>query len=118
METRLIDANSILENLKTEVDNIPKRTNYTIGIADGLGYAIAAIECAQTVGGYISCKTKMPEGGQHVLICTGMKKLFVAVYNAPANMFMQRVHSTIHSWYANEVTHWMPLPQLPKEITE
>ena len=62
---------------------------------------------------WIPCKAKMPEDGQRVLICTGMKKLFVAAYNASAHMFMQRAHSTLHSWYDDEVTHWMPLPEPP-----
>lgn len=63
---------------------------------------------------WIPCSERMPEDGQRVLICTGMRKMFVAAYNASAYMFMQRVHSTLHTWYSEEVTHWMPLPEPPK----
>ena len=48
-DVRLIDANTVMSKLKAEVDNIPKRTNYPIGIADGISYAMASIDCAPTV---------------------------------------------------------------------
>lgn len=48
-DVRLIDANIVMSKLKAEVDNIPKRTNYPIGIADGISYAMATIDCAPTV---------------------------------------------------------------------
>lgn len=48
-DVRLIDANIVMSKLKAEVDNIPKRTNYPIGIADGISYAMATIDCAPRV---------------------------------------------------------------------
>ena len=48
-EVRLVDANSILKKLKSELDGIQRETNYPIGIADGVSFAIATIDTAPTI---------------------------------------------------------------------
>lgn len=63
--------------------------------------------------GWIPCRERMPEDGQRVLICTGMRKMFVAEFDSTGNIFRQRIHQTCHTWYMEEVAHWMPLPEPP-----
>lgn len=48
-DVRLVDANSILKKLKSELDGIQRETNYPIGISDGLSFAMATIDTAPTI---------------------------------------------------------------------
>lgn len=104
---RPIDADDLQKSLNNYVFSDPTCPMHIAATVDQY------IDFAPTVGGWIPCSEKMPEDGQRVLICSSMKKMFVAAYNASAHMFTQRVHSTVHAWYANEITHWMPLPEPP-----
>lgn len=65
--------------------------------------------------GWIPCSERMPEDGQHVMIYTALRKNFVVAYDCSAHMFRQRIRHIIHSWYAEEITHWMPLPESPNK---
>ena len=72
-------------------------------IADGL------IEHGVTVQEWISVKDRLPEDQEEVLVCTRSKN---GIRNIDKGYMA--IDRFIHRGCA-EVTHWMPLPHLPKE---
>ena len=63
-----------------------------------------------TVQQWISVKDRLPEEGVTVLVCGGRRGVYTAYMNCPD--YWHKLNSTNH--YCNP-THWMPLPQPPKE---
>jgi hypothetical protein len=69
------------------------------------------------VNGWISVKDKSPEINQRVLFATNEKRLIVTGYRlSPAGKNEPWFHTDLGLWCGTEtVTHWMPLPDMPKE---
>lgn len=69
------------------------------------------------VNGWISVKDKSPEINQRVLLATNEKRSIVTGYRlSPAGKNEPWFHTDLGLWCGTEtVTHWMPLPEPPKE---
>jgi hypothetical protein len=66
---------------------------------------------------WISVKDKSPEINQRVLLATNEKRSIVTGYRlSPAGKNEPWFHTDLGLWCGTEtVTHWMPLPDRPKE---
>jgi hypothetical protein len=66
---------------------------------------------------WISVKDKSPEINQRVLLATNEKRSIVTGYRlSPAGKNEPWFHTDLGLWCGTEtVTHWMPLPDMPKE---
>ena len=64
---------------------------------------------------WTSTKKKLPEDGKEVLFCNGVD-IMVGWYNADEKYWELTDANMIA--YAENVTHWMPLPRLPGEEDE
>lgn len=111
---RLIDADKLMLSLNDNyLANSPTGNetlevqNYRESMCEGLEIAMATVEGAPTVGGWISVKDRLPE-----------KKGDYLTYNTDGIVWPH--------WYDNgwvddlgykmkSVTHWMSLPEPPKE---
>lgn len=118
-EMRLIDADALLAFW---------RKNPLIPPYDHMDQVIADVKACPTVNQWTSVKDRLPELDQEVLVyAVGKIDGFIGhhVY-ALCNRFVQRIFSSapghemwslpwdyFHTDY--EITHWMPLPEPPKE---
>ncbi|EFH6732313.1 DUF550 domain-containing protein [Escherichia coli] len=69
-----------------------------------------------TTDGWISCSERMPEDGQHVIIlCDGVYVLY-AQYRDAEFFDIIRNGEEFFETQSRNVTHWMPLPEPPKEV--
>lgn len=85
------------------------------------GTFLAGYEAAEKESGWISVKDRLPESGE-------VKKCFVCVKRNQFDNFSFNTSVILwhkNSWafpvansefYTEEVTHWMPLPNLPEDI--
>lgn len=66
----------------------------------------------QPVNQWISVNDRLPNNYEEVLVASKLGNIvYFAWYDADISMFMG--HS--HMWTTREVTHWMPLPEPPKD---
>ena len=96
---RLIDADAL--------DNRVLTTTYTGKNMWALNLLSEYIKEAPTIGGWISVKDRLPDEGEYVLVWESQgfaycDKLICGIWNIGAN------NGAI-------ITHWMPLPEPPKE---
>ncbi|ELG90637.1 hypothetical protein A311_01306 [Escherichia coli KTE146] len=69
-----------------------------------------------TPDGWISCSERMPDDGQHVIIlCDGAFVLY-AQYRDGEFFDVVRNGEEFFETQSRNVTHWMPLPEPPKEV--
>ena len=99
------------------------RNNGDFARAEGIGNALWAIAHAPTVGGWISVKAKLPGKLQNVLVSLVNE---IDGHRLKDTQIGYHTDDAGHSWFItswNEwaiasdvtVTHWMPLPEPPKE---
>lgn len=69
-----------------------------------------------TMNDWISVKERLPDVGMPVLIC-GKRHRVTAYYDNVLDAFRLTENENL-CYAANCVTHWMPLPEPPKEIEE
>ena len=71
-------------------------------------------DCEHFAGGsrWISVKDRLPEPGERVLVCIGA--VFEAFIDDAGKW--QRYYSAPLNEVLGEPTHWMPLPEPPKEV--
>ena len=112
---RLIDADALMEELEREVE-----------LADDWKTAHEIANCvkyAPTVSGWISVKNRLPPIYQMVLI-TGKNSA-----GGSFGVIKGSYDGHNYNWYRDDigqyvnhrgetVTHWMPLPEPPKEVSE
>ncbi|EFE1413341.1 DUF551 domain-containing protein [Escherichia coli] len=68
--------------------------------------------------GWISCSERMPDDGQHVIIlCDGAFVLY-AQYRDSEFFDVVRNGEEFFETQSRNVTHWMPLPEPPKEVSQ
>ena len=107
--SRLIDADRLLsDKMKQKYYHLPNGDT-AIPIID--------IEHAPTVGGWISVKDRLPENEQYVMLWTktGVMKYAKYLNDEPHRPWITYDEDgSIRAW-DNVVTHWMPLPEPPKE---
>jgi hypothetical protein len=73
---------------------------------------LTAIDALKQDNGWISVKDRMPEDDVSILICSKRKTISKATYSSS----MGRYNIADSDYWYNEldVTHWMPLPDLPE----
>ena len=130
---RLIDADALEELFRETIGHIAKRPE--IGkdlehMVRASAMAVEMIQDAPTVGGWINVKDRLPDyAGYECLVCAvneiyNQTHVFTAHtgYGEPgwwtSNVhYMSRAKSpcdnSLHP--ALKITHWMPLPEPPKE---
>ncbi|EBQ4412142.1 DUF551 domain-containing protein [Salmonella enterica subsp. enterica serovar Derby] len=70
-----------------------------------------------TPDGWISCSERMPDDGQHVIIlCDGAFVLY-AQYRNGEFFDVVRNGEEFFETQSRNVTHWMPLPEPPQEVS-
>lgn len=100
---RLIDADALKEEM--DMEWCPDMTVSEIWYV---------IDCAPTVGGWVSVNDRLPEIGK-VVLAFGTR-------SATTGMFRGTMINRLDVWMwkhntSKKVTHWMPLPEPPKEET-
>ena len=71
-----------------------------------------------TPDGWISCSERMPDDGQHVIIlCDGAFVLY-AQYRDGEFFDVVRNGEEFFETQSRNVTHWMPLPEPPLEVSQ
>ncbi|HEL6145891.1 TPA: DUF551 domain-containing protein [Escherichia coli] len=71
-----------------------------------------------TLDGWISCSERMPNDGQHVIIlCDGAFVLY-AQYRDGEFFDVVRNGEEFFETQSRNVTHWMPLPEPPQEVSQ
>lgn len=104
---RLIDADALMESIRKAL-GIKSMTKSLLLPAERT--IIDQIDSAPTVGGWISVKDKLPERYERVLTYDercGVKENW-AIRLKPYVDWSQGYH----------ITHWMPLPEPPKEESD
>ena len=75
-------------------------------------FAEIPAEEVQPAPQWISVEERLPNHYEEVLVVSKLKNIvYFAWYDADISMFMGHGHM----WTTREVTHWMPLPEPPKE---
>ena len=92
-------------------------SEYGLGYEQGLKDAIEIINATPaadllSVNQWINCKDKMPDSGIDVLICARNRMINLAWYDKDMGYFY--VCDSDFKYNSLDVTHWMPLPELPK----
>ena len=100
---RLIDADALKDVFVGEYPGMYTK-KYIKNLIDGM----------PTVGGWISVKERMPEDYVNVLIAmTDVAGTFVAVAWRENNGW----NDGEGGWPEENVTHWMPVPEPPEEVS-
>ena len=80
--------------------------------------ALDQIDSAPTVGGWISVKDRLPETRHAVLAYTPhYKNIWAVSMHEDGNWYIWSPYGRVcldPDWYG-PITHWMPLPEPPKE---
>lgn len=96
---RLIDADALLKKFAH-----PPELMYTNVVMD-------EIRSAPTVGGWISVEDRLPEVGK-VVLAFGTRSATTGMFQGVS------IRNDLWFWKGNtikHVSHWMPLPEAPKE---
>lgn len=64
---------------------------------------------------WIKTSERLPEPGENVLVLDKGLEMNVAYLSAPTNFGSVWKDSIKYRVYKPEITHWMPLPEPPKE---
>ena len=111
---RLIDADVLIRDME---ENPP-----SYGDMDRI---IAAVNNAPTVGGWISVKDRLPENNAVCLTYSPKGRMRVAQAFLPSSIPNSK-YDPMECWWSIHgdrsrfvaVTHWMPLPEPPQEVSE
>ena len=134
---RLIDANALCRVLNDHWLATSPSDRDTAEVAAeraamcrGLDDAMRIVEQMPTVGGWISVKDRLPEKDGQYLVCLNQTRLMVVPFaktleDVDRDVFKGRDEpgwfewDTEWCWFyeVTNVTHWMPIPELPKEVT-
>ena len=78
-------------------------------------YMERMIDACPTVNEWINVKDRLPEIGKEVLVCYDFGRMMVTALDGYWGT--ERLFWKYNNWITNpiSVTHWMPLPEPPKE---
>ena len=115
MGMRPIDADALMESIGCadavkygNRDRAQQDTSYSTMML----YEIRGeIDAQPTVGGWISVKDRLPEEG----VCLGCHGSSVGIYGYLFGEWFDEDNCTCGEGY---VTHWMPLPEPPEEVSK
>lgn len=131
-----IDFNAALEDCKSVRDGIKSDEDFQNADSGLVMYylntIVQALEIATTVKQekWISCSERMPEKNGDYLVYRRTYGFDIVPYDKDVvkdgcfpfgywDNYRDELGYTESDWYEiDDVTHWMPLPQLPKEVTE
>ena len=117
---RLIDADEIMKALSIFNDSKNGNMHFLYGIRT----AKELIDDAPTVGGWISVKDRLPEEGVRVLAVKKLKDgrrdlaLATCIPEYKHHDYVTGEDIVEPYWVCggnNNITHWMPLPEMPEE---
>ena len=115
--SRPIDAEELLQILDKQktFEMLDHKRNNAYG--KGMRDAMKIIEKAPTIGGWVSVKDRLPNDGQDVLayLYNG-EETRTAPFNYDKGTWYDCVMNCTVA--INSITHWMPLPEPPKEVSE
>ena len=107
---------TIEEAIKTiEIAVAEVQQEYQMDFAAAFDVAVSAL-CAKEEkpsGGWISAEDRLPEAGGYV-VCIAKRNPFSRFMPMVARIEKNGWVNPITEQYISEVTHWMPLPELPK----
>ena len=119
-EVKLIDRDEV--GAKIQAMYIRREIDYggENEFCRGMRKALRIIEDAPTVevqpdNGWINVKDRLPDEKERCLICTGNRRIYIAYYQLLGDKFSN--HEPFwqgSSCRFTSVTHWQPLPELPK----
>lgn len=103
---RLIDANALYDSYLEEMRTLIESTNNANISEEALSLLCGSklITDAPTIGGWISVKDRLP-----------MKRKQVLVYSITHGVRSDFIDWSGRWYTVKNVTHWMPLPEPPKE---
>ena len=111
---RVIDIQTVVEEIQSSLD-IPSYSEHDMGFDDDLKYVLDLIEKAPTLtppNEWVSVEDELPENNTQVLMWSARWKI------AEAGSYYNQhfwVYSEIGDGYiADNITHWMPLPNPPE----
>lgn len=110
---RAIDIQPIIEEIKSSLD-ISSYSEHDKGFDDGLEYVLDLIEKAPTLtppNEWVSVEERLPAPTENPVLvydCTGVNMAWYSY--AMGWTYRTRLPGV-------EITHWMPLPEPPKEET-
>jgi hypothetical protein len=110
-------AHAALEEAEAEMQELRDQlAGVSIVMPDSWDHILDATKMVD-VNGWISVKDKSPEINQRVLLATNEKRSIVTGHRlSPAGKNEPWFHTDLGLWCGTEtVTHWMPLPEPPKE---
>lgn len=127
--SRLIDADKLLLSLNDNyLANCPTGNetlaiqDYRESLCEGLEIAMATVEGAPTVNGWISAKDRLPEKYLDVLVLVQYPKVngytghyVVIAWKSTDDDSWDSDNDNFNNDPEGVVTHWMPLPEPPKE---
>ena len=99
----------LLQNAKSAM----KSENLSCDIARNMFVVDFMIANGVTVQKWISVKDRLPEAGGYV-VCIAKRNPFSRFMPMVARIEKNGWVNPITEQYISEVTHWMPLPELPK----
>ena len=107
---RMIDADAMRENLLWCKEQSGSYDNYWDDV-------IERLDAQPTVGGWISVKDRLPEKNGRYL-CRYEQEVYGEVCRCTDfGMFDSNIGEK-GNWFVGKVTHWMPLPEPPKEESD
>lgn len=113
MSSDLIDRDYILSALGVFNDTVHCNEHFI----DGIATAKEIVRNAPTIEAepkWISVKDRLPEdGGYYLVTCEGIERYVKTAFWVITKQIWKLGYVTLPN-----VTHWMPLPELPKEVNE
>lgn len=109
---RLIDADKLRERICDSLDFLEKNES---GWVLSLGIAVEFLDEAPTIPQWIRCEDEMPKHDESVLCCGGRGGMFVGKVCTNSGTKNGRAAVVLPNGDVRYCTHWMPLPELPKE---
>ena len=107
---RMIDADALLRKICGDSCGCePDQCGYLDEYRHERCKAGQYVQGAPTVNGWISVKARLPEYAGWYLVCFNERLMTIAYFKGKSWPFDNHYHT---------ITHWMPLPERPKETEQ
>lgn len=109
---RLIDADALIK----EIDKLSANTVGTVIAKQAIRRMVEIAPTVQTFGGWISVKERMPDDGTNILVANAKTGSQYVSHKDLIWFSPERLAFVPTSYFHEfEFTHWMPLPEPPRE---
>ena len=127
---RQIDADALKAQIEKENCKVCRNRNHDSHcLGCMVDVAITYLDEAQTVGGWINVKDRLPEKeGRYLVLTSGIFGIKIAMFTMSLKRHFDYMFEdgepdrpgfydwdSEDDWIEDGVTHWMPLPKGPKE---